>query len=91
MSISDIANVLGLVGVSLVVTTYYLLQSGRLQVQHLRYSATNAVASVLVLFSLAFHWNLSSAVIEGFWLLISLYGCAQWWRARRAGGASTAG
>lgn len=83
MSVSEVANVLGLVGVGLVVSTYYLLQSGRLQIEGLRYSATNAVASVLVLFSLAFHWNVSSAVIEGFWLLISLYGCARWWRTRR--------
>lgn len=91
MVISDVANVLGLVGVSLVVSTYYLLQSGRLQVEQLRYSAANAVASLLVLVSLAFHWNLSSVVIEGFWLLISLYGCAKWWLARRVARSSQRG
>ncbi|MDQ1123864.1 CBU_0592 family membrane protein [Microbacterium trichothecenolyticum] len=83
MSSSDLADLVGLVGVSLVVVSYFLLQAGRVRVEQLRYSLTNALASILVLVSLAAHWNLSSAVIEGFWLLISLYGCARWMRARR--------
>jgi len=83
MSSSELANIVGLVGVALVVVTYFLLQIGRVRVEQLRYSLLNAAASVLVLVSLAAHWNLSSAVIEGFWLLISLYGCVAWLRARR--------
>ncbi len=83
MSSSDIANVVGLAGVTLVVVTYFLLQIGRLRVEQLRYSLINAIASVLVLISLAAHWNLSSAIIEGFWLLISLYGCVKWLRGPR--------
>lgn len=83
MSFADLANIVGLVGVALVVVSYFLLQIGRIRVEHLSYSLTNAIASVLVLTSLAAHWNLSSVVIEGFWLLISLYGCAKWVAARR--------
>jgi len=85
MSSSELANAVGLVGVALVVITYLLLQLGRVRVEQLRYSLLNAVASVLVLVSLIAHWNLSSVVIEGFWLLISLYGCVAWLRGRRNG------
>jgi len=88
MSSSELANVVGLVGVALVVITYLLLQLGRVRVEQLRYSLLNAIASLLVLVSLMAHWNLSSVVIEGFWLLISLYGCAKWVRTRRRRTAS---
>ncbi len=84
MSFADLANIVGLIGVALVVASYFLLQIGRLRVEDLGYSATNAIASVLVLTSLAAHWNLSSAVIEGFWLVISLYGCLKWAAKKRA-------
>ena len=83
MASSDFANVVGLAGVTLVVVSYFLLQIGKLRVEQLRYSLVNAIASILVLISLAAHWNLSSAIIEGFWLLISLYGCVKWLRGRR--------
>lgn len=83
MSSSELANIVGLIGVALVVVTYLLLQIGRIRVEQLRYSLLNAVASVLVLVSLAAHWNLSSVVIEAFWLLISVYGCLRWVRTRR--------
>ncbi|MDQ1138385.1 hypothetical protein QE410_003184 [Microbacterium sp. SORGH_AS 1204] len=83
MSSTELANIIGLVGVALVVVTYLLLQIGRVRVDQLRYSLLNAVASVLVLVSLAAHWNLASVVIEGFWLLISVYGCLKWVRTRR--------
>jgi len=88
MSSSDLANLIGLTGVTLVVVSYFLLQVGRVRVEQLRYSLTNAIASTLVLVSLAAHWNLSSAVIEAFWLLISLYGCGRWMRARRRASSS---
>lgn len=88
MSSSELANVVGLVGVALVVITYLLLQLGRVRVEQLRYSLLNAIASVLVLVSLTAHWNLSSVVIEGFWLLISLYGCAKSVHTRRRRTAS---
>lgn len=83
MTASDLANILGLAGVSLVVSSYFLLQIGKVKVEQLRYSLTNAFASVFVLTSLVFHWNLSSAVIEGFWLIISLYGCVKWVAEKR--------
>jgi len=76
-------DALGLVGVVAILAAYTLLQTGRMAATSLAYSALNAVGALLVLVSLWFDFNLSAAVVEGAWLLISLYGLAR--VARRAG------
>ena len=77
MSLHD---VVGLAGVALVVVMYVLLQTGRTSAARPSFSIGNAAGSVLILYSLAFDFNFSAALIEVFWLLISLYGI---WRALR--------
>lgn len=69
----------GNVGVALLITAYALLQSGRLSLRAPAYSLLNAAGAALILVSLWFDFNLSAAIIEGFWLVISLYGL---WKAR---------
>lgn len=67
-------DALGITGVALVLVTYLLLQMGRLEANVPAYSLSNAVGSLLILVSLSQDFNLSAFVIEGVWLLISLYG-----------------
>lgn len=64
----------GNVGVAMMVFTYLLLQMGKLRINDLSYSLTNAVGAVLVLISLLYSFNLSAFLVETFWLLISLFG-----------------
>ncbi|HET7371555.1 MAG TPA: hypothetical protein VFK45_12035 [Gammaproteobacteria bacterium] len=71
---NSLANALGLIGVFLVLLMYFMLQIGRIRPETLTYSLVNACGSVLILFSLYFYFNLSSAVIETAWLAISLFG-----------------
>ncbi len=71
---SPLANALGLIGVFLVLAMYFMLQIGRIRAETLAYSLINGCGSVLILFSLYFYFNLSSAVIESAWLAISLFG-----------------
>lgn len=71
MAFHDVA---GAVGVVLIVGTYLLLQLGKLESKELRYSLFNALGATLVLISLYFEFNLSAALVEGFWLAISLFG-----------------
>lgn len=68
------ANALGLIGVFLVLLMYFMLQLGRIRAETPAYSIINACGSVLILVSLYFYFNLSSAVIETAWLAISLFG-----------------
>lgn len=64
----------GNLGVVCVLGTYFALQSGRMTIDDPRYSAINAAGAVLIMVSLYYDFNLSSFIIECFWLTTSLYG-----------------
>ena len=70
-------DVVGLVGVVAILAGYFLLQQGRLGRDDMVYSVLNAVGSAAILLSLVYDFNLSALVIEGLWLVISLYGIAR--------------
>ena len=78
----EVHDIIGTLGAFLILGTYFLLQVGRLRAEELRYSLLNAAGAALILFSLFFAFNLSAAVVEGFWLLISVGGIAKWARSR---------
>ena len=64
----------GLVGAAVLVAAYFANQQGSLSAEDWRFPAVNFVGSVLIAASLYTAWNLPSAVIEAFWMAISLYG-----------------
>lgn len=76
------ADAVGNLGVLLVLGAYLGLQLGRLDIKGPTYSACNAAGAVLLLVSLTVNFNLSSVVIEIFWLAISLIGLWRYWRQR---------
>ncbi len=67
-------NLIGNVGVFLILSTYLLLQLNKIDNQTIKYSLLNAIGASAILFSLYFKFNLSAFIIELFWLLISLIG-----------------
>jgi predicted membrane protein len=78
-----VSDVIGLIGVALILVAYFALQTQRLAAEDWRFSAINGVGALLIMISLYFTFNLASFVIEVFWLIISLYGLWQAWRRRR--------
>lgn len=74
----SIFDVVGIIGVVLIVAAYLLLQTGRLESRRPLYSVLNAVGSGMIIVSLWFDFNLSAFAVEFFWLLISLYGIVKW-------------
>ncbi|MEE8119712.1 MAG: cyclic nucleotide-binding protein [Gammaproteobacteria bacterium] len=70
----DFHDLVGIIGVILILAAYLLLQIGTVTVQSLWYSLANAIGAVLILFSLYFDFNLPSVIIELAWLAISLIG-----------------
>jgi len=82
LSAFALSDALGLVGVAMIVATYFLSQIGRMDVNRPAYPALNAMGAALILVSLSRTFNLASAVIEVFWLAISLVGLV---RALRRG------
>jgi len=77
-------DLIGNVGVLLMVVAYLLLQLEKLSGSALSYLLLNAVGAVLVMISLMFRFNLSAFLMEAFWLLISLYGLAKPLLSKRA-------
>lgn len=73
-SLLTIPDLVGYLGVALVVGTYFLSQVGRMESTRALYPALNAVGALLILFSLAHRPNPPSIVIEFFWLVISVVG-----------------
>jgi hypothetical protein len=65
------------------IATYFANQQRWLRSDDWRYPAGNLAGAVLIMVSLLFEWNLPSAVIEVFWIAISLWGIAQSVRASR--------
>lgn len=76
-------DILGTVGVAVIILTYILLQLERVRSDHLAYSLLNAVGAVLILISLYFSFNFPSFVVEFFWLLISLFGIGKYFWQKR--------
>jgi predicted membrane protein len=70
-------DLVGNVGVLLMVIAYLLLQLEKLSSSAVSYLLLNAAGAVLVIISLKFRFNLSAFLMEAFWLLISLYGLAK--------------
>lgn len=69
-----VSDVVGLLGVFIILVAYLYLSIGRWNSDSFRYQVINFLGAWLILFSLYFHWNLSSVVIEIAWVLISLIG-----------------
>ena len=67
-------DLLGNIGVFMILIAYFMLQLNRINNRSLTYSLTNLGGAFLILVSLYFDFNLSAFIIEFFWLLISLYG-----------------
>lgn len=76
-------DILGTLGVAVIVVAYFLLQTGRMRSEQLAYSVMNGVGAVLILISLYYTFNFPSFVVEFFWLLISLYGIGKYIANRR--------
>lgn len=72
-------DLLGNIGVLLIVMCYLLLQMGRLSAERLSYSLANGLGAFLILVSLAFEFNLSAFLMEGAWLLVSIYGVLRYY------------
>ena len=70
-------DLVGNVGVLLMVIAYLLLQLEKLSGTSVIYLLLNAVGAIMVMISLMLQFNLSAFLMEAFWLLISLYGLSR--------------
>jgi len=74
MEIFTFSDIIGTIGVISIVSTYFLLQINKISSKGLMFSVVNAIGSMMIFYSLLENWNFSSALIEFFWIFISLIG-----------------
>ncbi len=67
-------DLLGNVGVLLILLSYLLVQLDKIDTQAFRYSFMNGIGAGLLCISLYIDFNLSGLLMELSWLLISIYG-----------------
>ncbi len=75
-------DLVGNIGVLILVITYLMLQLNRLRSDALAYSVLNAVGASLIVVSLLFDFNLSALLMELFWVLISFVGIYRYFRLK---------
>jgi len=80
----ELHDLLGNIGVVLILLTYWLLQIEKMSATSLLYSLVNAIGAALILVSLLHDFNLSAFTIEVVWLLISIYGLTRRGPKRRS-------
>ncbi len=68
------ADLIGFIGVGLIILTYFLSQVEKMDIKKPLYPALNALGAMMILYSLIFNFNAASVVIEVFWVIISLIG-----------------
>ncbi len=71
-TLKSLANAIGMIGVVMQLVVYFLLSVNRIHSNTLFYQVFNMVGACGILYSLFFHWNTPSVVIEVIWLLISV-------------------
>lgn len=75
-------DVVGLIGVTILIVTYAMLQFDKIDPKGFWYSFNNLLVAILVTVSLVYTPNLASIVIEIFWFLISLYGIVMFYKRK---------
>ena len=77
-------DIVGSIGVTTVIVTYFLLQTERIRSESLLYSVLNGLGAGLIVFSLVYSFNFSAFVVEFLWVLISVYGVIKYFLKKRA-------
>ena len=73
---------IGYIGVALLIITYALLQTDRIDPKGFWYSFNNMIVAILVTVSLLYTMNKASMVIEVFWFTLSVYGVVMYYRRK---------
>lgn len=72
--LAQYSNFVGIIGVILTLLAYLLLNMNRVSSSNKLYLYLNLSGSCMLLYSLLFHWNLASVLIEIAWISISFLG-----------------
>ena len=77
-------DLVGNVGVFIILACYLLAQIERMDIKSLVYSLLNGAGALLIIVSLLHDFNLSSFIIELAWLSISLFALVRYLRRKQS-------
>ena len=77
-----LVDLIGNIGVVVLMVAYLMLQLNKLRSDGLAYSVLNAAGASLIIVSLLVNFNLSALLMEVFWVLISFVGIYRYFRLR---------
>jgi hypothetical protein len=77
-----LVDLLGNIGVVVLMIAYLMLQLNKLRSDGLAYSLANAIGASLIVASLLVNFNLSALLMEVFWVLISCVGIYRYFRMK---------
>jgi hypothetical protein len=75
-------DLIGNIGVVVLMITYLMLQLNKIRSDGLAYSLLNAAGASLIVLSLLVNFNLSAFIMEVFWVLISFVGIYRYFRLK---------
>lgn len=79
----EMANPVGIFGVIIILIAYFYLSIGKWAATSFLYQFLNFIGAWLILFSLFYHWNLASVIIEIAWIIISMIGFYKIYKNRK--------
>jgi len=77
-----LVDLIGNIGVVVLMIAYLMLQLNKLRSDGLAYSVLNAAGASLIIVSLLVNFNLSALLMEVFWVLISFVGIYRYFRLK---------
>ncbi len=80
-----IPDIIGYIGVAILIVTYAMLQLDKIDPKGFWYSFNNLIVAILVTVSLLYTMNKASMIIEVFWFIISAYGIVAYYKRRKNG------
>ena len=69
-----ILDIIGVIGVLLVLLDYFLLQTERINSNQVIYPLINLIGGILILVSLLNDWNFPAFIMEASWVAVSAWG-----------------
>lgn len=78
-------NLVGILGVIMVLCAYLWLQLERIEPLGFSYSFLNGLGSGLILVSLLYDFNLPAFLVELAWVFISVIGILRWFKGKGSG------
>jgi predicted membrane protein len=81
-SLQNIGHVIGTIGMACVVFAYFAIERDWLDNKDVRLYVINLIGAILLLISLLINFNLGSFIIEIFWIIISIMGIVNHYKAK---------